>query len=230
MASLFGGKNAGETEADFESARERMVKRQLQARDITQPSVLDAFRRVPRHLFVPEPERSMAYEDHPLSIGLDQTISQPYMVALMTQWLSLGGWETVLEIGTGSGYQTAILAELAQEVRSVERFQDLSDRAQSALGSLGYENITFRVGDGTLGWLEAGPFDRIIVTAGAPEVPESLKSQLADGGLLVLPVGPREGQELTVIRRDGDRYEQKSVCPCVFVRLVGKEGWPENPA
>jgi protein-L-isoaspartate(D-aspartate) O-methyltransferase len=204
-----------------------MVKNHLMARDITDGRVLEAFRKVPRHLFVPEADRSRAYEDHPLSIGCGQTISQPYMVALMSQCLALGGWENVLEIGTGSGYQTAILAELAQTVHTIERIDELSDRAQAVLVDQGYENINFRVGDGTLGWPEASPFDRIIVTAAAPHVPETLKLQLGNGGLLVVPVGPREGQQLLVIRRDGKDFEQKNVCACIFVKLVGKEGYSE---
>lgn len=216
------------SEPDFDSAREQMVKSQLLARDITDERVLEAFRKVPRHRFVPETDQSRAYQDHPLSIGAGQTISQPYMVALMSQCLALGGWETVLEIGTGSGYQTAMLAELAESVYTVERIEELSTRAEGILADLGYPNISFRVGDGTLGWPEAGPFDRIIVTAAAPHIPETLKCQLVDGGSLVVPVGPREGQQLMVIRRDGEDYPQTNVCACIFVKLIGEEGFSEN--
>jgi len=205
-----------------------MVKSQLLARDITDERVLEAFRKVPRHRFVPETDQSRAYQDHPLSIGAGQTISQPYMVALMSQCLALGGWETVLEIGTGSGYQTAMLAELAETVYTVERIEELSTRAEGILADLGYPRISFRVGDGTLGWPEAGPFDRIIVTAAAPHIPETLKCQLVDGGSLVVPVGPREGQQLMVIRRDGEDYPQTNVCACIFVKLIGEEGFSET--
>jgi len=205
-----------------------MVKRQLMARDITNERVLEAFGEVPRHRFVPEADQSRAYQDHPLSIEAGQTISQPYMVALMTQCLALGGWETVLEIGTGSGYQTAMLAELAETIYTIERIEELSTRAQGILADLGYANVSFRVGDGSLGWPEAGPFDRIIVTAAAPHIPETLKSELVDGGLLVVPVGPREGQQLMVIRRDGEEYEQTNVCACIFVKLIGEEGFSEK--
>lgn len=205
-----------------------MVREQLASRDITDERVLNIFRKVPRHLFVPESERIRAYEDHPLSIGQGQTISQPYMVAIMTQCLALGGWETVLEIGTGSGYQTAILCEMVQSVVTIERFPELSAHAQKVLSELGYRNVSFRVGDGSLGWPEGGPFDRILVTAGAPEVPEALKCQLMDGGLLAIPVGPADDQKLVLVRRDREKYEQKTICACVFVKLIGKEGWPEG--
>jgi protein-L-isoaspartate(D-aspartate) O-methyltransferase len=205
-----------------------MVEDQLKARGISDSRVLDAMRRVPRHLFIPDTQWARAYGDHPVGISCDQTISQPYMVALMTQCLAIGGWESVLEIGTGSGYQTAILAELAQEVYTVERFAELSEKSRIPLGKQGYRNIHFRIGDGTLGWPERGPFDRIIVTAGAPRVPDSLKAQLADGGILVIPVGPGDGQNLLVIRKTAGRFDETSACACIFVKLVGKEGWPEN--
>jgi protein-L-isoaspartate(D-aspartate) O-methyltransferase len=219
---------SGNREIDFEKARERMVGRDLAARDIVDARVLEAFRRVPRERFVWDTDLAQAYADHPLRIGEGQTISQPYMVALMTQWLALEGRERVLEIGTGSGYQTAILAELAREVLTVERFASLSEKAREVLTGLGYANVRFRVGDGTLGWPEEAPFDGIIVTAGAPGVPGPLKKQLADGGRLVVPVGDTHGQDLLVVTRKGGRCETKSVCPCVFVRLVGEEGWPEG--
>ncbi|MDA1139996.1 MAG: protein-L-isoaspartate(D-aspartate) O-methyltransferase [Planctomycetota bacterium] len=204
-----------------------MVEEQLKSRNIKDPRVLDAFIRIPRHTFVPSGDCEKAYGDYPIHIGLDQTISQPYMVALMSQCLALGGWESVLEIGTGSGYQAAILAELVQEVYTIERHEELSLRAQGKLKALGFSNIKFRVGDGTLGWPEEQPFDRIIVTAGAPHVPGALKNQLNDGGLLVVPVGPAEEQSLEIIRRDGAQFEQKTVCACRFVKLIGEEGWAE---
>lgn len=207
-----------------------MVREQLRARDITDERVLKILQRVPRHLFVPPSEAHRAYEDHPLSIGQGQTISQPYMVALMTQCLALGGWESVLEIGTGSGYQTAILSELAQAVFTVERFTELSEQSRKVLTALGYANVNFRVGDGSQGWPEHAPYDRIVVTAGAPQVPEALRMELADGGILVIPVGPEEGQNLLVIRRNHQEFEKKTVCACVFVKLVGQQGWPDDQA
>ena len=204
-----------------------MVEEQIRNRHIKDQRVLDAFLKVPRHWFVPSEHHKKAYGDHPIHIGLDQTISQPYMVALMSQCLALGGWESVLEIGTGSGYQAAILAELVQEVYTIERHETLSLKAQEKLKALGLNNIKFGVGDGTLGWPEEQPFDRIIVTAGAPQIPGALKSQLKDGGLLVVPVGPEDEQSLEIIRRNGTQFEQRTVCACRFVKLIGEEGWAE---
>jgi protein-L-isoaspartate(D-aspartate) O-methyltransferase len=219
---------SGERDPDFDKARGEMVERDLASRDVKDGRVLDAFRRVPRERFVWQAHLQEAYADHPLRIGEGQTISQPYMVALMTQCLKPAEAEKILEIGTGSGYQTAILAELAREVRTVERIESLSASARERLAALGYDNIRFRVGDGTLGWPEEAPFDGIIVTAGAPEVPASLKAQLAEGGRLVIPVGDRHGQDLLVVTRAGDEFETRSGCPCVFVKLIGEEGWPEG--
>jgi protein-L-isoaspartate(D-aspartate) O-methyltransferase len=177
---------------------------------------------------VPVESAGSAYEDHPLVIGYDQTISQPYMVGLMTQCLDLKGTERVLEIGTGSGYQAAILCELAGEVYSVERIGALSERAGLTLQYLGYRNFHLLVGDGTLGWPEYAPFDRIIVTAAAPEVPPSLVRQLSNDGILVIPVGPPGMQQLMVLRKHADKTAAQSVCDCVFVKLIGKEGYNES--
>jgi protein-L-isoaspartate(D-aspartate) O-methyltransferase len=206
-------------------ARNRMVDAQLARRDIHDPRVLATFRAVPRHRFVPERARQHAYDDRPQSIGASQTISQPYMVALMTQELQITGTERVLEIGTGSGYQTAVLAELAPLVYTVERIETLALRARVLLDEMEYRNIRYRVGDGTLGWPEEGPFDRIVVTAGAPEVPDALKGQLADGGILVIPVGGEWLQTLVQVTRKGKSFQTRRVTDCVFVKLRGEQGW-----
>ncbi len=194
-------------------------------RGISDQRVIDVFRRVPRHEFVPEDVASSAYEDYPLPIGEGQTISQPYMVALMTECLGLKGDERVLEIGTGSGYQLAILAELAREVYSVERVTILADRAANTLRRLGYTNFEVKSGDGTLGWEEHRPYDGIMVTAGAPKVPGNLLRQLREGGKLVIPVGGGFGQVLSIVERKGGGSRATEVCGCVFVPLIGKEGW-----
>ena len=216
----------GPREADFDDAREKMVRRDLAARGIKDERVLGAFRRVPRERFVWDVDAREAYADHPLRIGEGQTISQPYMVALMTEALMLEGPEKVLEIGTGSGYQTAILAELAREVCTVERIATLSEKARSTLADLGYGNVRYHVGDGTLGWREEAPFDRVIVTAGAPRVPESLKLQLAEAGRLVIPVGGGHGQDLLIVTREGEEFRTEKGTGCIFVKLIGEEGWP----
>jgi protein-L-isoaspartate(D-aspartate) O-methyltransferase len=205
-----------------------MVESQIRHRGIVDTRVLRAFEAVPRHLFVPEAELSWAYRDAPHSIGHRQTISQPYIVALMTEVLALGGGEKVLEIGTGCGYQTAILAEMGAVVHTVERIPELGLRARTTLEGIGYRDIRYHVGDGSLGWPEAGPFDRIIVTAGARTVPGSLQGQLADHGILVLPVGAIGVQELVSVRREGERFETESHCRCAFVKLIGEKGWPEE--
>ncbi len=210
---------------DFGSMRENMVREQLIGRGISDKNVLNAFRKVPRHEFVPEEYRPTAYNDYPLPIGSNQTISQPYMAALMTECLKLKGPERVLEIGTGSGYQLAILAEIAEEIYSVERFEKLAQASQKNLEALGYSNFKIRVGDGTIGWEEFAPYEGIIVTAGSPGVPHSLVGQLKDGGRLVIPVGSEFSQVLTVVERSGASINATSVCGCVFVPLVGKEGW-----
>lgn len=214
-------------EADWARARARMVRTQLEGRGVASPRVLDALVRVPRERFVPDVLRSRACGDHALAIGHGQTISQPYMVAAMTQALDLQGSERVLEVGTGSGYQCAVLAELAAEVWSVERIPELADEALALLAGLGYRNVHVRTGDGTLGWPEAAPFDAIVVTAAAPVTPPSLLEQLADGGRLVAPVGDRDLQHLVVVERDGTEYRSRHSLGCRFVPLVGEEGWPD---
>jgi protein-L-isoaspartate(D-aspartate) O-methyltransferase len=213
---------------DFSQERQAMVAEQLRRRDIRDERVLAAMARVPRHLFVPAASQSEAYEDRPLPIGDGQTISQPYMVAIMTQALGLAGGERVLEIGTGSGYQTAVLAELSREVFTVERLFALFQKAENRLRNLGYENIRCRLGDGSKGWPEKAPFDGILVTAGAPGVPEALKAQLAEGGRLVIPVGSRYTQSLLRIERTGGRFAEEDITGCVFVPLVGESGWKEE--
>jgi protein-L-isoaspartate(D-aspartate) O-methyltransferase len=204
-----------------DEARERMVKDQIEARDVRDPRTLAAMRKVPRHLFVPEESRRLAYEDHPLPIGHGQTISQPYIVAFMTEALGLGGGETVLEVGTGSGYQAAVLAEIAAKVYSIEIVEPLAREAAERLARLGHRNVEVRAGDGYLGWPEAAPFDGIMVTAAAPQIPEPLKQQLKDGGRLVIPVGD-DYQELIVVTRRGNRYEERSVLPVRFVPMTGE--------
>jgi protein-L-isoaspartate(D-aspartate) O-methyltransferase len=212
---------------DFKDLRKRMIEGQLMSRDVRDNIVLAAFGKVPRHYFVPEDMRERAYADYPLPIGNQQTISQPYMAALMTQCMGLKGQERVLEIGTGSGYQTAILAEIAGEVYSVERIEALAKQAVEILNSLGYKNCRIKAGDGTLGWKEFAPYDAIVVTAGAPGVPESLASQLKDGGRLVIPIGGAYYQSLSVVTKNGDEIKVREVCGCVFVPLIGMEGWAD---
>lgn len=210
---------------DFQRQRDLMVENQLKRRGILSFRVLEAMRKVPRERFVPHESISSAYNDSPLSIGEGQTISQPYMVALMTECLNLQGKERVLEIGTGSGYQTAILAELAYEVYTIELHETLSERAKNLLLNLGYHNIEFRVGDGSKGWKEESPFDGIIVTAGSPDIPNTLQEQLNDGGRLVIPVGSRFVQTLFRITKKGNTFHKKEFTSCVFVPLVGEYGW-----
>ncbi|MBI3626040.1 MAG: protein-L-isoaspartate(D-aspartate) O-methyltransferase [Candidatus Rokubacteria bacterium] len=202
-----------------------MVEEQLVRRGITDPRVLDAMRKVPRHLFVEEALRDRAYGDYPLPIGEGQTISQPYMVGIMTQLLQLTGREKVLEIGTGSGYQTAVLAELARRVCSVERIPSLAARARATLEALGYTNVWVRTADGTFGWPDEAPFDRILVSAASPSVPEPLFEQLAEGGRMVLPVGDTVSQILTVVERIEGEMRTTVDAGCVFVKLIGKYGW-----
>lgn len=202
-----------------------MVKTQLKRRGIKDPLILQAMGRVVRHEFVPAAHIGSAYHDGPLPIGSGQTISQPYMVAIMTEALGLKGGEKVLEIGTGSGYQAAVLAEIAGEVYTIERHGELADRAKQRLLELNYHNVHVSVGDGTLGLSEKAPFDGIIVTAGAPHVPESLKEQLSEGGRLVIPVGGQYLQSLLRITRKGDDFQQEDLLGCVFVPLIGEDGW-----
>jgi protein-L-isoaspartate(D-aspartate) O-methyltransferase len=210
---------------DWDAQRARMVEDQLVSRGITDERVLAAMRAVPRHLFVGPGLEDSAYGDHALPIGEGQTISQPYMVALMTQELSLAGTEKVLEVGTGSGYQTAVLARLAERVFSIERVAALARRAGETLESLGVANVIVQVGDGTIGLSEFAPYDRIMVTAGAPEVPQSLLDQLGDPGIMVIPVGGQGFQELKVIRKRAGEVSVRDAGGCVFVPLLGREGW-----
>jgi len=210
----------------FAREREEMVNL-IRLRGVRDQRVLQAMLRVPRHRFVPLHQRQMAYEDSPLSIGMGQTISQPYIVALMTEALTLTGNEKVLEIGTGSGYQTAILSLLSRWVYTVERIPELSQKAEETLDGLGYQNISFHAGDGTLGWPEHAPYQAIMVTAGSPKVPPSLVEQLDVGGRLIIPVGNHSHQELLrSVKEDGSgRLRRESLGGCIFVRLIGEEGW-----
>jgi len=210
---------------DFEAARKRMVKGQIAARGITSQRVLDAFLTVPRHLFIPPNQRQYAYQDGPLPIGLGQTISQPYIVAYMTDKLCLTGDEVVLEVGTGSGYQAAILGTLAKEVHTIERHPRLAEKARQLLQDLDYDKITIHEGDGTLGLPDYAPYQGIMVTAAAPEVPQPLLDQLAEGGRLVMPVGSRRGQLLQLYQRQGGEINQETLTPVAFVPLIGDHGW-----
>lgn len=211
-----------------QEARDQMVESQIVARGVENPAVLAAMRKIPRHLFLPGARQADAYLDHPAPIDCNQTISQPYMVAIMTEMLMLQPGMRVLEIGTGSGYQTAVLAEIAGQVVSVERHVLLADTARQRLEALGYDNITMIVGDGTLGYPEGAPYDAILVTAGAPDIPEVLQQQLRVGGRLVAPVGRTDIQQLiTIIREDNNTYSNKSGLSCRFVPLIGEHGWRE---
>ncbi len=214
---------------NFEIARKKMVQEQIINRGITNPKIIDAFLKIPRHLFVQEAMAAQAYSDGPLPIGEKQTISQPYMVAYMTDLLNLSGNEQILEIGTGSGYQTAILASLVKRVSTIERIRSLAMQARKVLDSLHLLNINIKIGDGTLGWPEEGPFDAILVTAGAPAVPETVAAQLAPGGRLIIPVGDESSQ--TIIRiikeKDGSLTRETGI-GCRFVPLIGQEGWQTN--
>ncbi|HZS31991.1 MAG TPA: protein-L-isoaspartate(D-aspartate) O-methyltransferase [Methylomirabilota bacterium] len=216
---------AGWQEARAARERERMVEEQLARRGVTDSRVLEAMRRVPRHRFVEEALRDRAYGDHPLPIGESQTISQPFIVATMTQLLQLRGPEKVLEVGTGSGYQTAVLAELSRRVCSVERLMSLAVRARRILEELGYTSAVVKTADGTYGWADEAPFDRILVTAGAPSVPTPLFQQLAEGGRMILPVGGPQSQVLHVVEKVDGQMRVARDSECVFVKLVGKYGW-----
>ena len=209
----------------YEVARRRMVTDQLIAGGIKDNRLLEAMMKVPRHAFVNAGMQSQAYEDRPLQIGQGQTISQPMMVAIMTEALELKGDEKILEIGTGSGYQAAVLAELVKDVYTIERIDSLSINARRVLHKLLYKNIHFRIGDGTVGWPEEAPFDGIIVTAGSPEIQKSFLSQLKDGGRLVIPVGGETVQELVVITKVGETFRTRTVTGCRFVKLIGQYGW-----
>lgn len=209
---------------NFSTLRQKMVETQLKPRGIKDNMVLEAFSKVPRHMFVSPKQRSQAYEDHPLPIGSDQTISQPFIVALMTQSLELKGDENVLEVGTGSGYQTAILAELVKHVYSIERFEELSQNASSILQELGYNNISLTVGDGAKGWAEKAPFEGILVTAAAKHIPPLLLNQLSSNGKMVIPVGDFLAQEMLLIHKDeqGNIIKQE-IGGCRFVPLIENE-------
>lgn len=219
---------------DFDALRERMVERQIAARGVRSPRVLDAMRRVRRERYVPSSLGEFAYDDTPLPIEEQQTISQPYIVAFMLEALELGGGERVLEIGTGSGYAAAVLAELAGEVYTIERHERLARTAGERLARDGYANVHVRCGDGTLGWPEAAPFDAIVVAASGPRVPETLRQQLASGGRLVIPVGSAVGRQklVRVTRLDAERYREEDLAEVRFVPLVGEAGWrgPSPPA
>ena len=215
----------GETETRLALMRERMVREQLESRGIRDQRLLQVMRELPRHLFIPPDMAREAYHDNPLPIGTGQTISQPYMVALMTELLALRGGEKVLEVGTGSGYQAAILGKMAREVISIEKHGNLAEEARERLRSLGIGNVEVRVGDGSPGLPDEAPFDAIIVTAGAPGIPRPLTEQLADGGRLVIPVGSSGMQTLTLVTREGGEYRTEEKGGCVFVPLVGRHGW-----
>jgi len=208
---------------------EKMIRQQLIERGIHDKSVLEAIRKVPREQFFPDEIRDQAHADKAAPIGHGQTISQPYIVALMTQKLRVQKEHRILEIGTGSGYQTAILANLAAEVYTVERVKPLLDDAFERLMSLGYRNVHLHYGDGTMGWAKHAPYDRVIITAGAPDLPRQLLlSQLRDEGVAVLPVGPQDEQMLVEVTRSGRRLETKDICSCRFVKLIGEGGWKEE--
>jgi len=217
-------------EAEFKILRNQMVEEQLKARDIVDQKILEVFRLIPRHKFVPVESINSSYSDCPLSIGEGQTISQPYMVALMTQCLDLKKTDRVLEIGTGSGYQTAILASLANEIFSIERKINLAKRAEDILKELGFSNITIKVGDGSQGWPEKSPFNKIIVTAASPDLPMPLYEQLAQDGKLVIPITKGFSQILTVFTKEKNQPLQRQICGCSFVPLIGKFGYKEKDA
>jgi protein-L-isoaspartate(D-aspartate) O-methyltransferase len=211
-----------------EMQREQMVESQIAARGVRDPRVLAAMRRVKREEFIPEELRDQAYQDHPLPIGSSQTISQPFIVALMVEALRLQPGDRVLEIGAGSGYAAAVLAEIADRVYAVERHADLAATAQERLRRLGYDNVEIRHGDGTRGWPEKAPFDAIIVAAAGPRVPESLREQLAIGGRMLIPVGSEYSQELIRVTRTESGYREEPMEAVRFVPLVGEEGWPQR--
>jgi protein-L-isoaspartate(D-aspartate) O-methyltransferase len=213
--------------SNFVWARERMVQEQIVARGIEDSRVLAALRKIPRHLFVDPGIVNRAYNDSALPIGEKQTLSQPYMAAQMTAALRLTGEEKILEIGTGSGYQTALLAELCFNVFSVEKLRSLSRKARKLLDHLGYQNIALHVGDGTIGWSEHAPYDAILVAAAAPAAPKPLLEQLASGGRLVIPVGDEQGQTLLRVTRGRSGFKEESLGECKFVKLLGKYGWPD---
>lgn len=216
----------GHSEQELSIARKRMIAEQIVARGIKAPHVIETMGRVPRHIFVDDALRDQAYMDGPLNIGEGQTISQPYIVAFMTESLQLTGQESVLEIGTGCGYQTTLLALLTKQIHTVERIKSLAIKARSRFKLMGLKNIVMRVGDGSQGWPEAAPFDRIIVTCAAPVKPEALMGQLKVGGLLVVPVAVgRDDQDLLQFKRTEQGFSTENLGPCRFVRLIGKYGY-----
>jgi protein-L-isoaspartate(D-aspartate) O-methyltransferase len=212
----------------FENERKQMVEEQLKRRGLSDKRLLTAFESVPRHLFVPEECRYAAYDDGPLPIGFGQTISQPYIVALMTDLLRLKGKECVLEVGTGSGYQAAILGMLTEEVHTVEYLPELANKAGKLLQELGFDNVHVHFGDGSLGWPEFAPYQGILVAAAAPKAPKALLEQLEDGGRLILPVGGRAMQSLEIWERNGDEFNNKSETAVAFVPLRGEQGWDQE--
>jgi protein-L-isoaspartate(D-aspartate) O-methyltransferase len=209
----------------YQTERDRMVEYQIASRGIKDPKVISAMRKVPRHLFLPKESWPYAYVDSPVRIGCGQTISQPYIVALMTELLEVEQDHRVLDIGTGSGYQAAILGELTKEVHSIERHPDLANLAEQRLQALGYENVSVHIGDGTQGFPPRAPYDRIIVAAAAPSVPDALLDQLNEGGRLVIPVGKRFSQQLEVWDRRGEKFKKSTNIPVIFVPLIGSGGW-----
>ncbi len=209
---------------NYTAKREAMVSRQIAARGVNDPKVLEAMRKVERHKFVPEKHRPRAYNDHPLPIGDGQTISQPYIVALMTDALELDGSEKILEIGTGSGYQAAVLAEICKHVYTIEIVESLGKRAEKTLSELGYDNISVKIGDGYKGWKAHSPFDAIIVTCAPARIPEPLKRQLAEGGRMIIPVGESYAQELVLLTKIKGKVKKQSITPVRFVPMVGKDG------
>jgi protein-L-isoaspartate(D-aspartate) O-methyltransferase len=212
---------------NYEKERGRMVDEQLVSRGVKDERVLATMRKIPRHEFLPEAIRGMAYADNALPLGEGQTMSQPYMVALMTELLGLKGPERVLEIGTGSGYQAAVLAELCGKVYTVERIKSLADKARVTFDRLGYKSVAIKIYDGTYGWKEMAPFDAIMVTAGSPDIPAPLVEQLKEGGRMVIPVGERYGQELITVVKTAEGMVTSRSIACVFVPLIGNHGWKE---
>ncbi len=212
---------------NYEKERSRMVDEQIAGRGVKDERVLAVMRKIPRHEFLPEGIRGMAYNDSALPIGEGQTMSQPFMVALMTELLELKGTERVLEIGTGSGYQAAVLAELCEKVYTVERIKTIADKTRATLDRLGYKSVAIKIYDGTYGWKEMAPYDAIVVTAGSPDIPAPLVEQLKEGGRLVIPVGDRYGQQLLKVVKTSEGTMTERSVPCVFVPLIGNHGWKE---
>jgi protein-L-isoaspartate(D-aspartate) O-methyltransferase len=212
----------------YTRAREKMIREQIVGRGVKDPRVIEAMLRVPRHLFLPEALLGQAYGDSALPIGEGQTISQPYMVAYLCESLGLRGSEKILEIGTGSGYQAAVLACLAERVYSTERIRALLERARKNLDQIRCQNVVTRLADGSYGWEEESPFDAIVVTAGAPSLPRPLAAQLKPGGRMVIPIGDRNAQKLVRIRREGSGFTQEELAECNFVALVGEYGWAKR--